>query len=225
MRLTFVDTETSGLPPDAGVCDIAIVTIDDNFNVVYALESLIDPERPIGAAASGVHGIVDSMVADAPTLSEFMEMHGHPLDTSDLVFVAHSSRFDEGMLKAHLPRQYKRTCTLKLARNLFPDLENHQLQTIRFAFGLQAGPAHRAMGDVITCISFVRHICRTKGWTLAQLVDAANQPLSLDSRISFGKHKGTKLRDVPKSYLSWALREMKELDPELRAAFQAIVSH
>jgi len=216
------DTETASL--EGGVCDIAIVEINDDFEVVSAIESLIDPERPISPAAMGIHQITNEMVADAPTLSEFVGVHGNPFSKPGLVVAGHSVAFDIRMVAAIMPEEYQKICTLKLARTLYPGLENHQLQTIRFAFGLQAGPAHRAMGDVITCISFVRHICRTKNWSLAQLVEASNQPLSLDTKLGWGKHKGTKIRDLPHSYMAWALREMASLDPEMRTAFKAVLN-
>ena len=139
-------------------------------------------------------------------------------------WVTGNCQFDIRMVREVLPQDFGKLCTLKLSRNLWPDLESFKLQSLRYRWGLAAGDAHRAMGDVVTCISLMRFICQTKGVTLGQLVQMSNQPLSLDSKLPFGKHRGVKLRDVPKSYLSWALREMKELDPDLRAAFQTLVS-
>lgn len=222
MLLDIIDTETASL--EGGVCDIAIVTINENFEVVRSLESLIDPERPISPTAMGIHHITNEMVAHEPTLSEFMEMHGYPFQRDPLMVAGHNVQFDVRMLRAVLPERYRKVCTLKLARNLYPEMENHQLQTIRYTFGLEAGPAHRAMGDVITCFSFLRHICRDKGWTLQHLISEASKPLTAEYKLTFGKHKGTRIKDLPRSYMAWALGNMENLDPELREAFEAVLA-
>lgn len=60
-RAVFLDTETSGLGPDAEIVDLAIVRIDG----AVLLDTLVRPTNPIPAAATAVHGITDAMVADA----------------------------------------------------------------------------------------------------------------------------------------------------------------
>ncbi|MCY1465055.1 hypothetical protein D9M71_831560 [compost metagenome] len=41
------------------------------------------------------------------------------------------------------------------------------------------------------------------------------------STMPFGKHKGAKLCNLPKDYVSWALKNMDALNPDLRAALEA----
>lgn len=217
-----IDTETASL--QGGVCDLAIVMIDSNFEPVWSTESLINPGRPIDPGASGVHHITDDMVADAPDIQTFLASVNAPFNVSGLVVAGHNVQFDERMLKDELPPQRGRICTLKLARTVWPDLSDHKLQTLRYQFKLEAGDAHRAMGDVVTCISLLKLINREKGWTLEQMQEVCRRPISFDTRITFGKHKGTKLKDIPKGWLSWALRELKDLDPEMKVAFTALVT-
>jgi exodeoxyribonuclease X len=216
------DTETASL--QGGVCQIAIARINTNFEVVWQAESLIDPERPIEPGASGIHHITDDMVKDSPTLGEFMAMHNRPFHRDRLIVAGHNTAFDIRMVAGHLPQQYLKLCTLKLARNVWPTAPDHKLQTLRYMLKLDAGEAHSAMGDVIACISLMKAACRLKNWNLLDLIASSNQPLSLDSTMPFGKHKGQRLRDVPKSWMAWALKEMKDLDPDLRAAFQKLVT-
>ena len=215
------DTETASM--EGGVCDLAIARIDENFDVVWSIESLIDPERPISPSAMGIHHITNEMVAYEPTLSEFVGLHGNPFDRDGLVVAGHNVAFDCRMVADILPQKYRKLCTLKLARAVWPGLEDHKLQTLRYHFGLKAGDAHRAMGDVITCVSLIRLIAETKGWSLADMIDESRKPMSPETKLTFGKHKGTKLKDLPKSYISWALREMQNLDPDMREAFEALV--
>lgn len=215
MKFIVADTETAGL--EGGVCDIAIVELDEDLNIVSSVEQMTDPERPISPAASGIHHITNAMVENEPTLGEFMELQAYPLDHDDLVICGHNIQFDCRMLAEHLPKTYRRVCTLKLARDLWPDLDNHQLQTIRYTFGLEAGPAHRAMGDVITCISFLRHIAKERNIGLTEIIELARKPMSLESKLTFGKHKGTKLKNLPLSYVQWLLNQANP-DPDLREA-------
>ena len=217
--LDVFDTETASL--DGGVCDLAIVRINNNFEVVAEFESLIDPERQISPAAMGIHHITNEMVWDKPTLTEAMEMWGHPFQRDNLVVGGHNVAFDLRMIAAVLPQQYGKVCTLKLARLCHPGIENHQLQTIRYTFGLDAGPAHRAMGDVITCLSYLKLLAREKNTDLEGLFHLGKQPVSLDTKMTFGKHKGTTLRELPLSYVHWLLSSADSLDPDIREALVA----
>jgi DNA polymerase-3 subunit epsilon len=61
----FLDTETLGKLPNAGLCDVAIVGVD---GFVW-LDELVDPGRPIPADATAIHAITDADVAGAPTFA------------------------------------------------------------------------------------------------------------------------------------------------------------
>jgi DNA polymerase-3 subunit epsilon len=67
-RTLVLDSETLGIKPDAGLCDIAVVAMTGRL----VFDCLINPERPIPPEASAVHGITDADVADAPT---FRDIH------------------------------------------------------------------------------------------------------------------------------------------------------
>lgn len=61
------DTETCGLTPEDGVCDVAVVRFRRG-EVVDKFTSLVDPERSIPAEATAVHGISDADVRGKPSL-------------------------------------------------------------------------------------------------------------------------------------------------------------
>lgn len=217
MEVFVFDTETASL--QGGVCDIAIAVIDNEFNIVSQVESLIDPERPISPSASGIHHITDEMVHAAPTLEEFMSTHNYPFRQIDNpVFGGHNVQFDLRVCANQIPTPHRKLCTLKLARNMWPNAENHQLQTLRYLLKLSTcGQAHRAMADVMTCISLLRYIGFEHGLDLAGVVQLAQAPLSLDSKMPFGKHQGERLCNLPLSYVRW-LVEKADIDPDLREA-------
>lgn len=221
MKLLTIDTETSGLAPaeGTGVCDLAIACVDEDFEVYWKIESLIDPECIISPGAMGVHHITQEMVADKPTLGEFMRLQKYPFDDAD-VFIGHSVNFDLRFVRDYLPETFQTIDTLKLSRMVWPDLDSHKLQTLRYTFGLDAGSAHRAMGDVITTISLARHICEEVGTDARGLLQLMNAPLPLTTRIKFGKHKGERLCDLPITYVRW-LVDKADIEPDLREALAA----
>ena len=61
-----LDTETTGLGPDAEICEIAIT----NKHGRNLFSSLVKPSRPIPAQASAIHGIRNEMVDHSPVWAE-----------------------------------------------------------------------------------------------------------------------------------------------------------
>lgn len=217
-KFLVADTETASLK--GGVCDLAVVEIDKDFNVLHSVESLIDPECKISPSAMGIHHITNEMVWAAPTMDEFVAMNGNPFDHDDVVVIGHKIEFDINALKAVLPPKFRTICTLKLCRQLYPESENHQLQTMRYTFDLEAGESHRAMGDVITCLSLLRHISKDTGDDAFGLLARMSQPISIDMRMPFGKHRDERLRDLPSGYVTWCLKQ-DDFDPEIQAALRS----
>jgi exodeoxyribonuclease X len=219
-RIIVLDTETASL--EGGIVDIAMVEIDDNLNEIDRLESLIDPERPISFSAMGVHHITESMVASSPTIGEFIACNGNPFDHPNLIVVGHNIKFDLKVVSDLLPQVFQSIDTLRLARQVYPEAENHKLQTLRYMLDLEAGEPHRAMGDVITCLSLLRRVAKDSSITGFQgLLDMMKQTISPDCKMPFGKHAGMKLRDVPSGWVGWYLGQ-PDNDPDLREAFLAI---
>ena len=64
----FLDTETTGLDKYAEICEIAI--LDATGHIL--MDTLIRPLTPISQEASAVHGITDTMVANAPAFAEIL---------------------------------------------------------------------------------------------------------------------------------------------------------
>lgn len=230
MRLHVFDTETASL--DGGVCELAVVEIDAQGSPLRYVHSLIDPQVPISAGSGGIHSIRDEDVADAPTLEQFVQMCGNPFHGDDVVLIGYRVEFDLKMCASILPAKYQSLDLLKVARNLWPEADNHKLQTLAYQFRLVTGTAHRAMGDVQTTVNLLRHIMTTTGADFNGVLEMSRQPLSLETYIGFGKHgpmgtdkldgaRGTKLRNLPKSYIRWYLGTA-DGDPDLKAALLTV---
>lgn len=211
-RYLVADTETTGIDPKAKACEVGWIEINEDFEIINQVESIIDPERPISSAAGGVHGLTNAECQDSPTIEEFFSQddpscYGKPLD-GKVVLIGHRISFDVRFLAPYIPNLYQQVCTLRWARKLYPDSDNHQLSTLRFALDLpKSSGAHRVMGDVMTAYWLARHVCERTGMTLGELTEASRNPMEL-LVFPFGKHKGAPFADVPKGYLMWAKSNM-----------------
>jgi exodeoxyribonuclease X len=213
-RYIVVDTETTGPTANDAVCEIAWVEIDQNLNELALVHSLIDPQMRISASASGVHGITQDMVEDAPTIEEFFE-HLQPQPEGSYILIAHNVRFDRPRIEPHLPEVSGQVCTLRLARRYLPNAENHKLSTLAYQYGLDRGDSHRADGDVRTCLSLLRYITHLSGLDLDTIVEAEKSPVII-KEMPFGTHRGVPMHLLDKGYARWALRNMSDLDPDLK---------
>jgi exodeoxyribonuclease X len=233
-ELTYlvVDTETTGLDPRADrVVSVAGVWTRPGQGEVRRHSSLVDPGIPIPAEASAIHHIVDRHVQGAPSLAAVLPAYqGADFDA----YVAHNAAFDFGFL----PDQGRPVlCTLRLAKKLWPDLPRHGNQYLRYALGLEVTEAeglaaHEALADaLVTARLLLRELqtIRERALpgldTLAQLIAWADAP-NLQETCRFGsKHRGTPWRLVPKDYLKWMQREVKDMDADLRFTVQHYLEH
>jgi DNA polymerase III epsilon subunit family exonuclease len=147
-----VDLETTGLRPgQSGICEIGAVRLR-GFEVDGEFETLVDPGRPIDAAASAVTGLRTEQLRGAPRPAEavrsFLAFAG------DAVLVAHNARFD----LAFLDRETELLTgsrigapvvdTVRLARRLLAGrVSSFGLAQLAWFLGTAEKPCHRALPD------------------------------------------------------------------------------
>ncbi len=209
MKLIVLDTETSGFKEPSGVCECAIIELDpDTLDEVARHRSLIDPQVPIQPGASGIHRITDDMVVDSPTLEEFFHVVlEKKYENEPMIMVAHNAQFDHKYVKPYLPLAAT-LCTLRLARVAYPDADDHKLPTLKYMFKLGSGGiSHSALGDVEDTVDLLRLLCHELDMNIPALVEFQHKPKLL-TKMPFGKDwKGKPIRDVPVSFLQWALKQ------------------
>ena len=227
-NLTYlvVDTETTGLDPQAcRVVSVAGVWARPGAGILRRESFLVDPGVPIPPEASAVHHIVDRHVQGAPLLAKVLPIfQGSDFD----LYAAHNAAFDFGFLPA---AGRPVLCTLRLAKKLWPGLPRHGNQYLRYALKLEVPeaeglPAHEALADALVTarlLLFELETIRTGAVpglppleTLHDLVAWADAP-NLLATCQFGnKHRGTPWAKVPKDYLAWMKREVRDLDADTR---------
>lgn len=221
MELTYIfaDTETTGASPEDKACEVGWVRTDADFNILETVESLIDPQMLIGPSASGIHGLTNADVENSPTIEEFFSAddptcYGRKLPANSVI-IGHRISFDVVRLGPYFEEPPQELCTLRWARKLYPQADDHKLSTLLFSLNLpRSAGAHRVLADVMSAYYLAQHICERTGMTLPQLAEASVEPMEI-LVMPFGKHKGTSFSDMPKSYLRWMKENMKDLDQDM----------
>jgi DNA polymerase-3 subunit epsilon len=130
------------------------------------------------------------------------------------VTVAHHAPFDLGFMALDfetygidLPTE-PALCSSLLARRLFPESENHRLQTLVRFFALPVGTAHRALDDAKACLEVVLRCFERLGETnLARAFEAQG------ARIGWQRFSMQELQATPKfAALIAASRERAEVE-------------
>lgn len=152
----FLDTETTGLSYWDRIVEIAIV----NEQGKVLLDTLVNPERPIPADATDIHGITDAMVENAPIIQELQE---RIIDlVKDKRLVIYNSGYDMQYLgfAAKYPKLIE-CCMERFAEfygewnDYFGDYKWQSLGTAAMVSGYEwKGEAHRALADTLVC----RHV-------------------------------------------------------------------
>lgn len=155
MRFVAFDFETTGTV--AGVDQIveigAVRFVQGQVESVFS--TLVDPRRPIPAAASAVNKITDDMVRGKPTIETLLQ----PLAEfcQDDLMIAHNASFDAQFLAADINKHESLAPkgvvvdTLAMSRKIFPGLPNYKLGTLVQHLKIPTSNFHRAEEDATYC--------------------------------------------------------------------------
>ena len=133
MRQIFLDTETTGLSPDAGdrIIEVGCIEMVNRRLTGLSKHFYINPERKSHEDAVRIHGLTDDFLADKPVFATIADELMEFLAGADIVI--HNAAFDVGFLNAELRRLARPafgehvggiTDTLAMAREMFPGKSN-----------------------------------------------------------------------------------------------------
>ncbi|MBP6212897.1 MAG: 3'-5' exoribonuclease [Pyrinomonadaceae bacterium] len=146
------DLETTGAKaPPCRITEIGAYRVRDG-KVTEEFQTLVNPEMAIPPFITGLTGISDAMVKDAPVFADIA--HDFLSFIGDSVLVAHNSGFDMRFLNYEIGRIYEDyrianpcLCTVQLSRKLLPDITNHKLKTVAEHYRIDLFNHHRASAD------------------------------------------------------------------------------
>ena len=199
----IVDIETTGgNAHNHRITEVGIVlhngdSIEDTFS------TLINPERDIPHHITHLTGITQDMVANAPTFQEVSEEITKKLENR--IFIAHNVNFDYGFLKHEFQLinqsfSYKRMCSIRYFRKIFPGLRSYSLGRIAKAFQIENPARHRALGDALTTTKLLElAFQKDDGSIINQLLKQNNGEITLPYQLD--KRKVSKLPESAGIYL------------------------
>jgi ATP-dependent DNA helicase DinG len=154
--IVAIDIETTGLDENReAILEIGAVKfkghrIEDEFT------TLLNPNRHIPEFITGLTGIDDAMVRQAPHLREIsQELEAF---VGDSALLGHNIKFDIGFLrKAGLFQYHSTLDTYELASVLMPSASRYNLGSLGKQLGIMLPATHRALDDArVTQAAYVR---------------------------------------------------------------------
>jgi len=165
-----------------------------------------NPGKPIDLGALATHHIMDEDLVDCPPYTDFRLPDGIEY------LIGYNVDYDWKVIGQP---EIKRICVLALSRAFFPGLDSYSQSAVLYhlirpqARELLKG-AHSADADVYNCHIILSHIL------LRMLSD---EPLTweqvwqrselarIPTVMTFGKHKGAAIKDIPADYKQWLLKQ------------------
>ncbi len=241
--LCFFDLETTGTDISKDrIVEIAVLKLHPD-GLQEKKEWRTNPEQPIPAEASAVHGITDEMVASEPTFKELSNEIYSFIKGCDLAGY-NSDRFDipllvEELLRAEVDFDFKNNKTVDV-QTIFHKMEQRTLTAaLRFYCNEELTDAHSAHADTkATHDVLIAQLDRYQELkpNIAFLNEFSSRRKTVDfagfvvynkdeeACFGFGKHKGKKVTDIlanEPGYFGWVMnadfpRYTKKILTEIR---------
>ena len=217
MKVIAFDTETTGLTDPIKMIESAEIGISLENGVVVCNDLMVRRwcrGKPIEYAAMAKHYIEDEDVANEISCDEFK--FGDDVE----YIVGHNIDYDWKVVGSP---DIRRICTLALARKLWKG-ESHKLLSMIYMLEREfahnnARHAHTAKVDTKMVVLLLNHIIPKLGVTSFEQLWLESEKARIPDTMTFGKHKGILIKDVPKDYVSWYLKQ-PNVDEYLVRAFK-----
>lgn len=227
MTAYILDTETTG-GDDAHATEIAYVPVTfEGAELQHdgeAFNERFNPLVPISPMAMATTGICDEDVVDKKPHTSFK------LPEDIKYIIGHNIDYDCDVLAraGNNVTEVKRICTLALARSLYPELSNHTLGAMLYHLHYHTARkhyhnAHSAKYDVWFTQLILNTMCQKIGVKDFELLYKFSEIARVPKVVSFGKHKGTTISDLPLDYAQWLIKQ-PDLDKYLEIALQKRLS-
>jgi DNA polymerase-3 subunit epsilon len=184
MRQIVLDTETTGLSPEAGdrIIEIGCVELLNRKLTGHNFHHYLNPDRDIHEDAMKVHGISTDFLSDKPRFENIVEEFLAYVQGAEIII--HNAPFDVGFLNAELQRTGKPVFkehvngvldTLAMAKELYPGKRN-SLDALCERLGVSnaARKFHGGLLDAELLADVYIHLTRGQDALLIDADEAAN---------------------------------------------------
>lgn len=224
--ICFLDFESTGTSVTKDkIVQIAIVKVSENLEIIDECKNYyINPEIPIPAEATAVHGITDEMVKEKPTFKAYAKGFYEYLEGCSIGGY-NSNRFDIPLLSEefarcgiHWPLQQTNFVD---AYTIAAEKEKRNLAwAYQFYCGMQIEDAHNAQADIMATLEVfkaqVKHYEDLSAMSIEQLNDFCGGKIRVDlagtivlnddgiAVYNIGKDKGFSVKQHP-GFAKWML--------------------
>jgi exodeoxyribonuclease X len=212
----ILDTETTGTV-DPEVIEAAWRYVDIyGQGVGSSFSQRFKPSKPISLGALATHHIMDEDLVDCSPTGSFALLAGVEY------LIGHNVDFD---WRAIGSPPLKRIDTCALSRVVWPDADSHSLGALMYLVDRQGARqrlagAHSAIVDVDNCRLLLEKIIVALVVVTFEDLWLASEAARVPTVMPFGKHLGMPIREVPRDYKQWLLRQ-PDVDPYLERALRA----
>ena len=194
LNFVAIDFETANKYANSA-CSLAVVTVE-NGQITKRGYSLIKPPfMQFDEECIAIHEILPKDVMDKPTFDKLWPAIYENHLKGKLV-IAHNAKFDIGVLRATLDHyniewpELDYTCTVKISKRVWPDLQNHKLNTLAAYLGYEF-KHHYALDDAEICAQVAIAAAKKRGvQSMDQLL--ANIGLAKESFITADRREKVK---------------------------------
>ena len=186
MEYAIVDIETTGGHAAGNRITEVSIHIHNGIERLHRYDTLINPGTSIPFYISGLTGITNEMVREAPPFSAVAAAIYELLNNR--VFVAHSVNFDYSFLKnALMAHGYelncRKLCTVRLSRKVFLGLPSYSLGNLCGSLDIPLVNRHRAGGDAEVTVILFERILQTDALSVMKFLKRGSREQALPPNL------------------------------------------
>ena len=221
MNALILDTEThdlNGYPIEIAYAPCSLEQGVLVINQGEVFDEYFSCPEPIALGALATHHILETDIAEKPSFDTFKMPQGVQY------LIGHNIDYDiKAIQKCQPDFTVKGICTLALCRMVWPDLPHtlgamyyHVMDDLELA-RKHLRHAHNAKADIYFTGVILKTLVEQLGIKDMNSLFIMSESARIPKYITFGKHKGTAIKDLDSGYVSWLLKQ-PDLDPYLRKA-------
>jgi exodeoxyribonuclease X len=225
MNALILDTEThdlNGYPIEIAYAPCSFEQGVLVINQGEVFDEYFSCPEPIALGALATHHILEADIAEKPSFDTFKM----PQDVQYLI--GHNIDYDiKAIQKCQPDFTVKGICTLALCRMVWPELPHtlsamyyHVMDDLELA-RKHLRHAHNAKADIYFTGVILKTLVEQLGIKDMNSLFIMSETARIPKYITFGKHKGTAIKDLDSGYVSWLLKQ-PDLDPYLRKAIEVV---
>lgn len=221
MNALILDTEThdlNGYPIEIAYAPCSFEQGVLVINQGEVFDEYFSCPEPIALGALATHHILEADIAEKPSFDTFKMPQGVQY------LIGHNIDYDiKAIQKCQPDFTVKGICTLALCRMVWPELPHtlsamyyHVMDDLELA-RKHLRHAHNAKADIYFTGVILKTLVEQLGIKDMNSLFIMSETARIPKYITFGKHKGTAIKDLDSGYVSWLLKQ-PDLDPYLRKA-------